>query len=122
MLTIKKDEKAAYAKSGYIRTSTRKLNLVAQLIRGLRVSRAMDVLLGCQKRPAQDVRRVLMAAIANAENNQQLDIDRLRVMEASVGKAFSMKRVRPHARGRRGVIKKEFSRLLVVVREQEGAE
>jgi len=99
--------------------SPQKLNLVAQSIRGLSAERALAELSFSRKRIAVTVRTVLQAAIANAENNHQLDVDRLVVSEASVGKAFVMKRFRARARGRVGKIQKPFSNLTVVVREVE---
>ena len=102
-----------------IRISPQKLNLVAQSIRGLPAERALAELSFSRKRIAGTVRSVLQAAIANAENNHQLDVDRLVVSEATVGKAFVMKRFRARARGRMGRIQKPFSNLTVVVREVE---
>lgn len=104
-----------------LRISPRKLNLVAQLIRGKSVSSALVDLSFSRRRAAQDVKKVLQAAIANAENNHQLDVDRLIVAEATVGKAFVMKRFRPRARGRVGKIQKPFANLRIIVREQEEA-
>lgn len=109
-------EAMAMAKS--LRVSPRKLNLVAQSIRGLSCARAVDVLAFSRRRIAGDVRKVLESAIANAENNHQLDVDRLYVADAHVGKALAMRRWRPRARGRIGRIVKRFSRLTVVVRER----
>ena len=102
-----------------IHTSPRKLNLVAQSIRGLDSASALNELAFSRRRVAQDVRKVLQSAIANAENNHQLDVDRLYVAEASVGRTFVMKRFRARARGRVGRIEKPFSNLTVVVRERE---
>lgn len=102
-----------------IRVSPQKLNLVAQSIRGLPAEKALAELSFSRKRIAGTVRSVLQAAIANAENNHQLDVDRLVVCEATVGKAFVMKRFRARARGRAGRIQKPFSNLTVVVREVE---
>lgn len=104
-----------------LRISPRKLNLVAQLIRGKSVGAALVDLSFSRRRAAQDVKKVLQAAIANAENNHQLDVDRLIVAEATVGKAFVMKRFRPRARGRVGKIQKPFANLRIIVREQEEA-
>lgn len=111
------NEAKAFAKT--IRVSPQKLNLVAQSIRGLSAERALAELSFSRKRIAGTVRTVLQAAIANAENNHQLDVDRLIVSEACVGKAFVMKRFRARARGRVGKIQKPFSNLTVVVREVE---
>ena len=102
-----------------VRTSPRKLNLVAQLIRGKKVSVALADLEFSQKRIAVQVRKTLQSAIANAENNHDLDVDNLVVAEAHVGKALVMKRFSPRARGRVGRIEKPFSHLTVVVREVE---
>ena len=104
-----------------LRTSPRKLNLVCQSIRGLDAERALAELAFSKRRIAGEVKKALESAIANAENNHQLDVDRLFVAEASVGKAFVMKRFRPRARGRVGRIMKPWSRLTVVVREREEA-
>ena len=102
-----------------IRTSPRKLNLVAQLIRGKSAAAALAELNFTKRRVAQDVRKVLEAAIANAENNHQLDVDRLYVAEASVGKSFVMKRFATRARGRSARILKPWANLTVIVRERE---
>jgi large subunit ribosomal protein L22 len=110
-------EAKAFASS--IRTSPRKLNLVAQSIRGLEAEAALAQLTFSKRRIAQDVKKVLQSAIANAENNHQLDVDRLVVAEAFVGKALIMKRWRARARGRVGKIVKPFSNLTVIVRERE---
>ena len=102
-----------------LRTSPRKLNLVAQSIRGKSAEEALAELTFSKRRIANDVKKALQSAIANAENNHQLDVDRLYVSEASVGKSFVMKRFRARARGRAGKIVKPWSRLTVVVRERE---
>ena len=102
-----------------LRTSPQKLNLVCQTIRGKSAEAALAELSFSKRRIAGAVKKALESAIANAENNHQLDVDRLYVAEASVGKAFVMKRFRPRARGRVGRIQKPWSRLRVVVREQE---
>ena len=102
-----------------IRISPQKLNLVAGLIRGKKVSTALADLEFSQKRISGEVRKVLQSAIANAENNHDLDVDNLVVAEAHVGKALVMKRFSPRARGRVGRILKPFSNLTVVVREVE---
>ena len=104
-----------------IRVSPRKLNLVAETIRGKDVNAALAELTFSKRRIAREVKKVLQAAIANAENNHQLDVDRLFVAEAYVGKSMVMKRWRPRARGRVGRIVKPFSRLTVIVREREEA-
>ena len=111
----------AMAKGRLIRVSPQKLNLVAQMIRGKKVQRALDELSFSRKRIAQDVKKVLESAIANAENNHDLDIDALVVDQAFVGKNMTMKRWKPRARGRIGRIKKPFSEVTIVVREVEEA-
>ncbi|MGM0561651.1 MAG: 50S ribosomal protein L22 [Pseudomonadota bacterium] len=112
-------ENEALASASLLRTSPRKLNLVAGMIRGKSAERALSDLTFSKRRISQEVKKVLQAAIANAENNHHLDVDRLYVAEASVGKAFMMKRFRPRARGRAGKLLKPWSRLRVVVRERE---
>lgn len=102
-----------------LRISPRKLNLVAQLIRGMDASRALHELEFSNRRIARDVKKALQAAIANAENNHQLDVDRLYVAEATVGKGLVLRRFRPKSKGRAGKILKPFSRLTIVVRERE---
>ena len=107
----------AMAKVRTLRTSARKLNLVAQSIRGLKVQRALNELEFSHKRIAKDVRKALYSAISNAENNHSLDIDSLVVTEAYVGKNLVMKRFSPRARGRAARIEKPFSEITIVVRE-----
>jgi large subunit ribosomal protein L22 len=114
-------ENQAMAMARLLRTSPRKLNLVAQLIRGLKAEQALNQLSFNRRRISGEVKKVLMAAIANAENNHDLDVDRLVVAEASVGKSLVMKRFRARARGRAGRIEKPFSRLRIVVEEREEA-
>ena len=114
-------EKEALAIGNTIRGSARKLNLVAGMIRGRKVGEAMSILQFSPKAMAEDVRKVLASAIANAENNHNLDVDALIIAEASVGKSISMKRFATRARGRSSRIVKPFSRIRVVVREQEEA-
>jgi large subunit ribosomal protein L22 len=111
----------AMAMARLLRTSPRKLNLVAQLIRGQKASDALNQLKFSRRGIAQDVKKVLMSAIANAENNHDLDVDRLVVREATVGKSLVMKRFRARARGRAGRIEKPFARLRIVVEEREEA-
>jgi len=111
------NEAAAVATT--LRIGAIKLNLVAQQIRGLDVNRAVAELSFSPRRIAKDVKKVLQSAIANAENNHQLDVDRLYVAEATVGRAMVMKRMHARARGRGSRIEKPFSRLRVVVRERE---
>ena len=113
-------EAMAYAKT--MRVSPQKLNLVAQTIRGKSADTALASLAFSRRRLAGEVRKVLESAIANAENNHQLDVDRLYVKEATVGKTMVMKRFRPRARGRIGRIHKPFSNLTVIVREREETE
>ena len=107
----------AMCKVRTLRTSPRKLNLVAQSIRGLNVQRALNELEFSHKRIAQDVRKALYSAISNAENNHSLDIDSLDVAEAYVGKNLIMKRFSPRARGRATRVEKPFSEITIVVRE-----
>ena len=114
------NEAMAYAKQ--LRTSPQKLNLVAEQIRGKDCEKALADLSFSKRRIAGAVKKVLESAIANAENNHQLDVDRLYVSEASVGKSVVMKRWRPRARGRVGRIIKPFSTLRVSVREREESE
>ena len=114
---LKENEAMAVARR--LRTGARKLNLVAGLIRGLPAEKALAQLKFSPRRIAGEVKKVLESAIANAENNHNLDVDRLVVAEAYVGKSLTMKRWRPRARGRMGRIIKPFSRITVVVREKE---
>lgn len=109
----------AMAKIRMLRTSPQKLNLVAALIRGKPVERALNDLTFSKKRIAQDVKKCLQSAIANAENNHSLDVDSLVVAEAWVGKNLVMKRGRPRARGRYGRILKPFSEITIKVRQIE---
>ncbi|MAH05368.1 MAG: 50S ribosomal protein L22 [Pseudomonadota bacterium] len=111
------NEARAYVK--YIRTSPQKLNLVAQTIRGQKAEKALVDLQFSKRRVAQDVLKALQSAVANAENNHGLDVDRLYVSEAYVGKSVLMKRFRARAKGRAARIVKPFSNLTVVVRERE---
>ena len=107
----------AMAKVRTLRTSARKLNLLAQLIRGKKVSTALADLQFSNKRISTEVRKALESAIANAENNHELDVDDLVVAQAWVGKDMVMKRFSPRARGRAGRIEKPFSNITIVVRE-----
>ena len=111
----------ALAVNTQVRGSAQKLNLVAALIRGKKAEDALNILTFSKKAMAIDVRKVLASAIANAENNHDLDVDSLVVAEASVGKSLSMKRWNPRARGRAARIVKPFSRVRIVVREQQEA-
>ena len=115
-------DKEALAVATAVRGSAYKLNLAAGLIRNKKASDAMNILSFSTKAMAVDVRKCLASAIANAENNHNLDVDALVVQEASVGKSLSMKRFATRARGRSARIVKPFSRIRVVVREQEEAE
>jgi len=109
----------AIAKDNTIRVSTLKLANVVRSIVNLKASKAIDQLKFSQKRISINVLKVLNAAIANAENNKQLDIDNLYVKEAYVGKSLSMKRFRPRAKGRASSIVKPFSKLTIVVEEKK---
>ncbi|MBD3665990.1 50S ribosomal protein L22 [Sulfitobacter aestuariivivens] len=109
----------ARAKLRMLKTSPQKLNLVAGLIRGKKVDKALTDLTFSKKRIAQDVKKCLQSAIANAENNHNLDVDELIVAEAYVGKNLTMKRGRPRARGRFGKIMKPFAEVTIVVRQVE---
>ncbi|MBL4618834.1 MAG: 50S ribosomal protein L22 [Alphaproteobacteria bacterium] len=111
----------AMAKARMIKTSPQKLNLLAQMIRGMPVEKALAELTFSRKRVAQNVKKVLESAIANAENNHDLDIDSLVVDQAFVGKNLVMKRWRPRARGRTGKILKPFAEITIVVKEVEEA-
>lgn len=111
----------AMAMAKYIKTSPQKLDLVAQTIRGKNAGKALVDLEFSNRRVAEDVRKVLQSAVANAENNHGLDVDRLYVAEAYTGKSITMKRFRARARGRAARILKPFSRLTIVVREREDA-
>ncbi len=112
-------ENEAFANTKMLRTSPQKLNLVAQLIRGKKVDKALADLTFSHKRIAGDVKKCLQSAIANAENNHGLDVDELVVAEAWVGKNLVMKRGRPRARGRFGKIMKPFSEITIKVRQVE---
>ncbi len=112
-------ENEARAIARVLRTSPRKLNLLAKQIRGMGVQTALNELSFSNRRVAADVKKVLQSAVANAENNHQLDVDRLYVAEATVGRAFSMWRFHARARGRVSYVQKYWSNLTVVVRERE---
>ncbi|MGE5271370.1 MAG: 50S ribosomal protein L22 [Thiohalocapsa sp.] len=112
------DDSEASAFLRAIRTSPRKLNLVAQTIRGKGAAAAVAELTFSHRRVAQEVKKVLQAAIANAENNHQLDVDRLYVKEATVGRALVMRRFHTRGRGRSARIEKHFAHLTVIVRER----
>jgi large subunit ribosomal protein L22 len=114
---IEDNEAMAFAKQ--LRTSPQKLNLVAQTIRGKSCEAALTELEFSRRRISGEVKKLLESAIANAENNHQLDVDRLFVAEASVGKNIVLKRWRARARGRVGRIQKPFSNMRLIVRERE---
>jgi large subunit ribosomal protein L22 len=114
-------ENEARAVLHMVRVSPRKLNLVAQLIRGKKVAAALADLEFSRKRIAGDVRKTLQSAIANAENNHQLDVDRLVVAEAFVGGSFKLKRFAARAKGRGVRVEKKWSNLTVIVRERAEA-
>lgn len=109
----------AFAFGKMIRVSPQKLNLICGSIRGKSCEHALGQLTFSKRRIAEDVKKLLESAIANAENNHQLDVDRLYVAEATVGRAMVMKRWRARARGRVGRIQKPFANLRLIVRERE---
>ncbi len=115
----KPNEAKAYGK--YIQGSAQKLNLLAQMIRGKKAGRALVDLQFSKRRVAQDVRKVLQSAIANAENNHSLDVDRLIVAEATVGKTLKLKRFHARGRGRAAAVEKKFSNITIIVREADDA-
>jgi large subunit ribosomal protein L22 len=112
-------ENEARAVARLLRVSPQKLNLLAQLIRGKKVDRALADLAFSRKRIAKDVKKTLESAIANAENNHDLNVDALVVSEAYVGKKLVMKRMRPRARGRGARIEKPFAQITVILRQVE---
>jgi large subunit ribosomal protein L22 len=114
-------ENEAKAVARMLRVSPQKLNLLAQLIRGKKVETALADLQFSKKRIAREVKKCLESAVANAENNHELDVDDLIVAEAHVGKALVLKRFTPRGRGRMGRIFKPFSNLTIVVRQVESA-
>ena len=114
-------ENEAKAVARMLRVSPQKLNLLAQLIRGKKVAAALADLEFSRKRIAKDVRKCLESAIANAENNHQLDVDDLVVAQAHVGKGLVIKRFHARGRGRSGKILKPFSHLTIVVRQVEAS-
>ena len=111
----------AMAKTKMLRTSPQKLNLVAAMIRGKKVEKALADLTFSKRRIAGDVKKCMQSAIAKAENNHNLDVDQLVVAEAWVGKNMTLKRGRPRARGRFGKIMKPFSEITITVREIDAA-
>ena len=102
-----------------LKTSVQKANLVLRMIRGKKAEQALNLLAFSKRRISEQVSKILKSAISNAENNHQLDIDKLYVKEASVGKSMVLKRFRPRARGRSGKILKPFSRVRILVEEKE---
>ena len=112
-------ENEARAVTKLLRVSPQKLNLLVQLIRGKKVDKALADLTFSRKRIARDVKKTLESAIANAENNHDLDVDALIVSEAYVGKGLVMKRLKPSARGRASRIEKPFAQITVIVRQVE---
>ena len=121
-MAAKLQDGMALATTKNLKISMQKLNLVAAMIRGKKVEKAMNDLQFSRKRIAQDVLKTLKSAVANAENNHGLDVDDLVVSEAYVGKNLVMKRGRPRARGRFGKILKPFSQITIVVRQNEVSE
>ena len=117
---IEDNEALSIAKN--LRTSPQKLNLVAQTIRGKEAEKAINILSFSRRRIAADVKKALQSAVANAENNHGLDVDRLFVKEAYVGKGLVMKRIKARARGRSSRILKPFSHLTIILKEQEDKE
>lgn len=109
----------ASAKLRRMRISPQKLNLVAQLVRKRTVAQAINLLSVCQKRAAHDVKKLLMSALANAENNHALDIDKLWVSRATVGSALTLKRVDFKGRSRTGRIRKPFSHMHIILEERK---
>ncbi|MCX7338703.1 MAG: 50S ribosomal protein L22 [Alphaproteobacteria bacterium] len=113
------DSGTAMAILNGLRVSPRKLNLIAQAIRGMKADKAINYLSFCQRRVAKDVKKTVLSAIANAENNHGLDIDKLYIHEAYVGHGIRLKRFHARAKGRGASIKKVFSNLSVKVIEKE---
>ena len=116
--TIKKDNDSAKVYLKSMKVSPKKLNIIISPIRGLIVEKALNYLSFSQKRISYQIKKALQSAIANAENNHQLDVDKLYVHEASVGKGLVMKRIRPRAKGRAARILKHFSNLTIKLKEQ----
>ena len=114
-----KDKNIASAKAKSLKTSLTKVNLVLKMIRGKKAENALNILAFSKKRISSEITKILKSAIANAENNHQLDIDKLVVKEATVGKSMVLKRFRPRARGRSGKILKPFSKVKILVQEKE---
>lgn len=118
----RRKDNQAIAKARYIKGSERKLNLVAQLIRGKTAQKALVDLEFSHRRVAREVKKVLEAAIANAENNHNLDVDLLIVREATVGKTMVMKRFHARGRGRSAAVEKPFSNITIIVEEKAAGE
>ena len=114
-----KNKNIASAKAKSLKTSLTKVNLVLKMIRGKKAENALNILAFSKKRISNEITKILKSAIANAENNHQLDIDKLIVKEATVGKSMVLKRFRPRARGRSGKILKPFSKVKILVQEKE---
>ena len=114
-----KNKNIASAKAKSIKTSMTKVNLVLKMIRGKKAENALNILAFSKKRISNEITKILKSAIANAENNHQLDIDKLVIKEATVGKSMVLKRFRPRARGRSGKILKPFSKVKILVQENE---
>ena len=115
----KNDNSIAMASAKQVKTSPQKANLVLQMIRGLKAENALNVLEFSTRRISKEIKKILKSAISNAENNHELDIDKLVIKEATVGKSMVMKRFRPRARGRSGKILKPFSKIKIIVKEEE---
>ena len=118
-MTQESNKNIAQAIGKSLKTSPQKANLVLSIIRGKKAEVALNLLTFSKKRISEQVSKILKSAISNAENNHQLDIDKLYVKEASVGKSMVMKRFRPRARGRSGKILKPFSRVRILVEEKQ---
>ena len=118
-MTQESNKNIAQAIGKSLKTSPQKANLVLSIIRGKKAEVALNLLAFSKKRISEQVSKILKSAISNAENNHQLDIDKLYVKEASVGKSMVMKRFRPRARGRSGKILKPFSRVRILVEEKQ---
>ena len=114
-----KNKNIALAKAKSLKTSITKVNLVLKMIRGKKAENALNILGFSKRRISNEITKILKSAIANAENNHQLDIDKLYVKEATVGKSMVLKRFRPRARGRSGKILKPFSKVKILVQEKE---
>ena len=114
-----KNKNIASAQAKSIKTGMSKVNLVLKMIRGKKAENALNILAFSKKRISNEITKILKSAISNAENNHQLDIDKLVVKEATVGKSMVLKRFRPRARGRSGKILKPFSRVRILVAEKQ---